>query len=75
LALLGGCLIYACGSFSWPHVCSILHTPRPAERYPNFSILNSLFAIPAFYPPLPPRQQSKRTSTEVEVQVEFRRQL
>jgi len=49
---------------------TIAYIPRPAEKCPKFPILNSLFTIPAFYPPLPPGQQSKRTLNEVEVKVE-----
>jgi hypothetical protein len=51
-------------------MCVIAHIPRPAEKCPNFSILNSLFTISVFHPPLLSPLLSTRLSNEVEVKVE-----
>ena len=60
-----------CGSFWGIRMYTIAYIPRPAEKHPNFTNLNSLSTIRAFCPPLPPGLQSKRILNEVEVKVEI----
>jgi hypothetical protein len=49
---------------------TIAYIPRPAEKCPNFPILNSLFTISAFYPPLLSPLLPTRLSNKVEAKVE-----
>jgi hypothetical protein len=51
-------------------ICSILHIPPPSEKWPNFTILNSLFTISVFYPPLLPGRVANKVEAKVEVKVQ-----